>query len=67
MMTTTTYKIDPLNGDNYAAWHRRLEWILDNLDLWDVTTSRTAEPIRTDARNVTTAEQQEIDEWRKKD
>jgi gag-polypeptide of LTR copia-type/Pol polyprotein, beta-barrel domain/Domain of unknown function (DUF4219) len=64
---TTTYKIDPLNGDNYAAWHRRLEWILDDLDLWDVTTGRTAEPIPADAWNVTAAEQQSIDEWRKKD
>jgi gag-polypeptide of LTR copia-type/Domain of unknown function (DUF4219) len=56
-----------LNGDNYATWRRRLEWILDDLDLWDVTTGRTAERIPADVRNIAAAEQQSIDEWRKKD
>ena len=47
------YKIDPLNGDNYVAWHRRLEWILDNLDLWDVTISREMELLPANADKIT--------------
>ena len=30
-----TYKIDPLNRDNYVAWCQQLEWILNDPDLWD--------------------------------
>ena len=65
--SNNTYKIDPLNGDNYAVWCRRLEWILDDLDLWDVTISRETEPLPVNADKITTIEQQEINNWRKRD
>ncbi|KAF8519584.1 hypothetical protein JB92DRAFT_2634130, partial [Gautieria morchelliformis] len=32
----------PLNGDNYAAWHHCLEWILDDQELWDITSGAIA-------------------------
>ena len=61
------YKIDPLNGDNYMVWHWQLEWILDNLDLWDVTIGREMEPLLANADKITAIEQQEINDWRKRD
>ena len=62
-----SYKIDPLNGDNYSVWRCHLEWILDDLDLWDITISADAEPVLADPRNITTAERQAIADWKKKD
>ena len=62
-----SYKIDPLNRDNYSAWFCRLEWILDNLDLWDITIGADAEPVLADPSNITMAERQAIADWKKKD
>ena len=61
------YKIDPLNGDNYAAWRWWLKWILDDLDLWDVTIGREMEPLLVNADKITVIEQWEINDWRKRD
>ena len=61
------YKIDPLNRDNYAVWRRWLKWILDDLDLGDVTIGREMEPLLVNADKITTIEQREIDGWRKRD
>ena len=60
-----TYKIDPLNGNNYVVWCWQLEWILDNLDLWDVMISREMELLLANADKITTIEQWEINGWRK--
>ena len=65
--SNNTYKIDPLNRDNYAAWHRWLEWILDDLDLWDITIGREMELLPVNADKITMIEQQEINDWRKGD
>ena len=61
------YKIDPLNRDNYVVWHRRLEWILDDLDLWDVMISRETELLLANANKITMIKQREINDWRKRD
>ena len=61
------YKIDPLNGDNYMAWPWQLKWILNDLDLWDVTISREMEPLPVNADKITAIEQWEINDWRKRD
>jgi Domain of unknown function (DUF4219) len=61
------YKVDPLNRDNYAVWRRQLKWILNNLDLWNVTIRAETEPELADHKNVTAAEQQVIADWRRKD
>ena len=63
----TSHKIDPLNGDNYAAWQCCLKWILDDQDLWDITIGIEAEPTLTDPNNVTVAERQAIADWKRKD
>ena len=55
--TNNTYKIDSLNGDNYVAWCWRLKWILDNLDLWDITISREMKPLLVNANKITVIEQ----------
>ena len=55
-----TYKIDPLNRDNYAAWHQWLKWILDGMDLWDVTIGKEIELMPANADKVTTAKQWEV-------
>ena len=65
--TNNTYKTEPLNEENYVAWRRRLEWILDDLDLWAVTNGTEKEPTPVDPRTVTKSEQTVIDEWKKKD
>ena len=65
--SNNTYKINPLNGDNYTAWHRRLKWILNDLDLWDVMISRETEPLPVNADKITVIEQWEINNWRKRD
>ena len=67
MSSTSTYKIDPLNGDNYTAWQQRLEWILDDLELWDVTTGAELMPMPADSAAVTAAEKQAIVVWKKQD
>ena len=67
MATTNTHKIDPLNGDNYIAWRRCLKWILDDLELWELTNSAEAEPKPADPRAVTSAERTAVNEWKKKD
>ena len=51
--TNNTYKIEPLNGENYVTWRRHLEWILDDLDLWVVTNGTEKEPTLLDPRMVT--------------
>ena len=65
--SNNTYKIDPLNRDNYAVWRRQLEWILDDLDLWDITIGREMELLPVNAKKITTIKQQEINDWRKRD
>ena len=60
------YKIDPLNGENYITWHRWLEWILDDSDLWMVTNRSETEPVPVDARAPTQVERTAINEWKKK-
>ena len=65
--SNNTYKIDPLNGDNYAAWRRRLEWILNDLDLWDVMIGRETELLLANADKITAIEQWEINDWKKRD
>ena len=67
MSSASTYKIDPLNGDNYTAWRQRLEWILDDLELWDVTTGAELMPMPADSVAVTAAEKQAIAVWKKQD
>ena len=62
----TSHKIDPLNGDNYATWRCRLEWILDDQDLWDITIGIEAEPTSMDPNNITAAERQAIANWKEK-
>ena len=65
--SNNTYKINPLNGDNYVAWHWQLEWILDNLDLWDLIIGREMELLPVNADKITVIEQREINDWRKRD
>ena len=67
MSGTRTYKIDPLNGDNYTAWRQRLEWILDDLELWDITTGAQLMPMPADSAAVMAAERQAIAFWKKTD
>ena len=62
-----TYKIDPLNGDNYTAWQQHLEWILDDLDLWDITTGEEPMLMPADSAAVMAAEKQAIAVWKKQD
>ncbi|KAF8506344.1 hypothetical protein JB92DRAFT_2570550, partial [Gautieria morchelliformis] len=45
------YKVGLLNGNNYATWRSRLELILDNQDLWNVTNGTKAEPEPVDPKN----------------
>ena len=65
--SNNTYKIDPLNGDNYTVWSRWLKWILDDLDLWDIMIGREMELLPVNANKITVIEQQEINNWRKRD
>ena len=65
LASNNTYKIDPLNGDNYVAWRWRLKWILNNLDLWDIIISREMELLLVNANKITMIEQREINNWRK--
>ena len=67
MSTSNNYKIDPLDGENYVAWWRRLEWILDDLDLWTITNGTEPEPQPIDPQVVTQAERMALNEWKKKD
>ena len=57
LASNNMYKINPLNGDNYVAWRRWLEWILDDLDLWDITISREMKPLLVNANKITVIEQ----------
>ena len=68
-MTTNnnSYKVDPLNGDNYITWSRCLEWILDDLELWEITNGTETMPEPVDPQAPTQAEQNIINEWKKKD
>ena len=65
--SNNTYKIDPLNRDNYTAWCWQLKWILDDLDLWDIMIGREMEPLLANANEITMIEQWEINDWRKRD
>ena len=56
MAMNNNYKIDLLNGENYVAWQRRLEWILDDLDLWAITNGTEPEPQPIDPWAVTQVE-----------
>ena len=67
LASNNMYKINPLNGDNYVAWRRWLEWILDDLDLWDITIGREMEPLPANADKITTIKQREINDWKKRD
>ena len=64
MTANITYKVDP---DNYIAWQRHLEWILDDQELWDVTNRSELEPKPTNPKAVTPAEQTAIDDWKRRD
>ena len=48
-------------------WGRCLEWILDNLYLWEVTNGMEKKPTSVDPQMVTKSEQTLIDKWKKKD
>ena len=65
--SNNSYKVDPLNGDNYVTWNRCLEWILDNLDLWDSTNGTEMMPEPVDPQAPTQAECNTINEWKTKD
>ena len=65
--TGNLYKIDPLNGDNYMAWWQHLEWILDDLDLWDITMGVGPMLMPADSNIVTAAERQALTVWKKTD
>ena len=56
-----------LAGNNYATWHCHLEWILEDLNLCDITNSTEVEPEPVDPMNIMTAERQVIADWKKKD
>ena len=64
--SNSSYKFDPLNGNNYTAWSGRMEIILDDLDLWDIAAGIQTKPIPVDANTVTGVEQQAIVAWEKK-
>ena len=64
---TNTHKIKPLNGDNYATWHRRIEWILEDQDLWPFVNGEAEEPEPVNPRHPTAQEHQVRAEWVKKD
>ena len=53
--------------DNYIAWKRRLEQILDDLDLWALVQGTETQPIPINIRNATAVEAQEITDQVKKD
>ena len=55
-----TYKINPLNGDNYMALWQRLKWILDDLDLWDITMGAELILMPADSAAVIAPEKQAI-------
>ena len=65
--TNTTFKIDPLNGDNYTAWRRCLMVILDDLELWDIANGSEMKPILTGVNETQAVERQAIADWIKKD
>ena len=68
-MTTNnnSYEVDPLNGDNYITWRRHLEWILDDLELWEITNGTETMPEPVDPQGPTQVERNIINEWKKKD
>ena len=49
------------------AWHQQLEWIFNNLDLWDIMIGREMELLLANADKVTATDQWEINDWRKQD
>ena len=51
----------------YMAWCWQLEWILDDLALWDVMIAREIELLPVNADKIAMIEQQEINDWRKRD
>ena len=67
MNANTNYKVNPLNGDNYIAWQRHLEWILDDQDLWGITIGLEKKPIPVDAMKVGSEEALVIVEWMRKE
>ena len=62
-----SYKVDPLNRDNYVTWSRCLEWILDNLELWEITNGTETISELVDPWAPTQVEHNAINEWKKKD
>ena len=34
MTNNSAHKTEPLNMECYAAWHRHIEWIFEDQDLW---------------------------------
>ena len=65
--SNNSYKVDPLNGENYITWSRCLKQILDDLELWDITNSTEKILELVDPWAVTQAECNVIVEWKKKD
>ncbi len=56
--STSSYRIEPLKGDNYVTWRIQMTDILAELDLWDyVTSDRTTAP----------ADEARSADWKKKD
>ena len=66
MVTTNTYKIDLLTGNNYITWQRHLKWILDDLALWALTNGLEQEPEPVDQKAITPAKQTAIDNMEEK-
>lgn len=55
--STSSYRIEPLNGDNYHTWRIQMMDILAELELWEYVNGATTMPVD--------AAQQPA--WRKKD
>ena len=66
MITSSTYKVDLLNSDNYIVWQRHLKWILDDQELWGVINGSELILILADPRAITPAEQMAIEDWKRK-
>ena len=60
-----SYRIEPLNADNWLAWKRKITAILRDLDLESLLTE--GPPQAKVAASPTDAERKAIDEWKKKD
>ena len=67
LATATSYKLKPLNGDNYLVWQRRIEWILDDLNLWTVANGTEWLPVPADPAAAMPAKLANIAECKRRD